>query len=57
MLDMATMGELLQGDRVPGEVGGACCHSAVTPAVVLKTLESPLDSKEIKPDYPKGNQP
>ena len=22
-----------------------------------KTLESPLDSKEIKPDNPKGNQP
>ena len=22
-----------------------------------KTLESPLDSKEIKPVYPKGNQP
>ena len=25
--------------------------------VVLKTLESPLDSKEIKPISPKGNQP
>ena len=25
--------------------------------VVLKTLESPLDSKEIKPVNPKGNQP
>ena len=25
--------------------------------VVLKTLESPLDYKEIKPVYPKGNQP
>ena len=31
------------------------CH---TPTVVLgKTLESPLDSKEIKPVNPKGNQP
>ena len=25
--------------------------------MVLKTLESPLDSKEIKPVNPKGNQP
>ena len=25
--------------------------------VLVKTLESPLDSKEIKPGYPKGNQP
>ena len=25
--------------------------------VLQKTLESPLDSKEIKPDNPKGNQP
>ena len=25
--------------------------------MVLKTLESPLDSKEIKPIIPKGNQP
>ena len=25
--------------------------------VLEKTLESPLDSKEIKPVYPKGNQP
>ena len=25
--------------------------------VLEKTLESPLDSKEIKPDNPKGNQP
>ena len=24
--------------------------------VLEKTLESPLDSKEIQPDYPKGNQ-
>ena len=24
--------------------------------VVLKTLESPLDCKEIQPDHPKGNQ-
>ena len=27
------------------------------PAVLGKTLESPLDSKEIKPVHPKGNQP
>ena len=26
-------------------------------AVLEKTLESPLDSKEISPVYPKGNQP
>ena len=25
--------------------------------VLEKTLESPLDNKEIKPDNPKGNQP
>ena len=25
--------------------------------VLEKTLESSLDSKEIKPDHPKGNQP
>ena len=25
--------------------------------MLLKTLESPLDSKEIKPVNPKGNQP
>ena len=25
--------------------------------VVLKTLESPLDSQEIQPVHPKGNQP
>ena len=25
--------------------------------VLVKTLESPLDSKEIKPGYPKGSQP
>jgi len=25
--------------------------------VLGKTLESPLDSKEIKPVHPKGNQP
>ena len=25
--------------------------------VLEKTLESPLDSKEIKPVHPKGNQP
>ena len=25
--------------------------------MLKKTLESPLDSKEIKPVYPKGNQP
>ena len=25
--------------------------------MVLETLESPLDSKEIKPVNPKGNQP
>ena len=24
--------------------------------LVLKTLESPLDSKEIQPDHPKGDQ-
>ena len=30
-----------------------CCFQIV----VLKTLESPLDSKEIKPVNPKGNQP
>ena len=27
------------------------------PTVLEKTLESPLDSKEIKPVNPKGNQP
>ena len=27
------------------------------PGVLEKTLESPLDSKEIKPVSPKGNQP
>ena len=26
-------------------------------AMLEKTLKSPLDSKEIKPVYPKGNQP
>ena len=30
-----------------------CFHTVV----LVKTLESPLDSKEIKPGYPKGNQP
>ena len=25
--------------------------------VLEKTLESPLDSKEIQPDHPEGNQP
>ena len=25
--------------------------------VLEKTLESPLDCKEIQPDHPKGNQP
>ena len=31
-----------------------CCFQAM---VLEKTLESPLDSKEIKPVNPKGNQP
>ena len=32
-------------------------HSILLTAVLEKTLESPLDSKEIKPVNPKGNQP
>ena len=43
------LGVPLQGDRDAGELGGA--HQ-----VLEKTLESPLDCKEIKPVHPKGNQ-
>ena len=40
---------------LPEDVGGA--PQVVTPTVVLeKTLESPLDCKEIQPVHPKGNQ-
>ena len=40
-------------DHKEGWVPKNCCFWTV----VLKTLESPLDSKEIKPVNPKGNQP
>ena len=34
-----------------------CCVVVCTPSVVLeKTLESPLDCKEIQPVHPKGDQ-
>ena len=39
-------------------IDGQILESSVMPTVVLeKTLESPLDSKKIKPVNPKGNQP
>ena len=31
-------------------------EQAVVPVVLEKTLESPLDCKEIQPVHPKGNQ-
>ena len=37
-----------------GEAPKNGCFQTVT---LAKTLESPLDSKEIKPVNPKGNQP
>ena len=40
-------------DHKKGWVPKNCCFWTV----VLKTLESPLDSKEIQPVNPKGNQP
>ena len=41
-------------DHKEGWVPKSCCF----PAVVLgKTLESPLDCREIQPVHPKGNQP
>ena len=39
-------------------IDGHILESSIMPTVVLeKTLESPLDSKKIKPVNPKGNQP
>ena len=49
----------LQADSLPAEPSGKplvtknCCFWTV---VLEKTLESPLDCKEIKPIHPKGNQ-
>ena len=36
---------------------GGCDLPSPNPVTWEKTLESPLDSKEIKPENPKGNQP
>ena len=36
---------------------GDCDLPSPNPVTWEKTLESPLDSKEIKPENPKGNQP
>ena len=41
-------------DSLKGWVPKSWCHRTV---VLEKTLESPLDCKEIKPVYPKENQP
>ena len=36
---------------------GGCVNQWEGTVVLEKTPESPLDSKEIKPVHPKGNQP
>ena len=45
--------QILELDHKKGWVTKNWCFQIV----VLKTLKSPLDSKEIKPVNPKGNQP
>ena len=47
-------GWMLELDRTEGWVLKNWCFQTV---MLEKTLESPLDCKEIKPVHPKGNQP
>ena len=47
---------MTQRDGMGREVGGEFRMGNTCTLVVEKTLESPLDCKEIQQVYPKGNQ-